>query len=268
MSRFHILPPSWTSGATATASSEASSLVPGSNLLLIQQSIKWRSAALGTLQVTLDAQQVLPWDTLFLGYHNGTSSGTIRVTSNASTGTLFSSPSFDTGTQQLTFSGDLSPFLENHSWVATGTTQNFRYIGIEVVDGSNPDGFFQAGVVVVGELFTPPIGADLGATFGYQDNSESIELVNSETLVRPKRGRNVGSWSFPKQSVADAFGSWMPIHRVYGSKIPIVCKWDPIISGYEQFLIYYGYAQWRDNGPFTFSNGAGLYDVEMGIREV
>lgn len=270
MGNWHLLTPDWTSGATASSNSDASSTTTAVNLLKVQQSVKWRSAVLTSLQVTLDAGSAVAWDTLALLYHNGTSSGTIRVTSNASTGTLFSSPSYDSTALGLTFSGDLSSFAENHSWLAVGSTQTYRYIGIEINDATNPDGYFEAGVVMAGELWTPPMGPDLGASFGRNDPSEEVNLVNGETIKRPKRGRDVATWTFPKQSAAQVYGNWLPIHRLYGSKIPVVAKWDPLVANYEQHGLWYGYAQWRDNGPVTFVNGTnnGFYDVEMGIAEV
>lgn len=267
MSGSHLLPPSWSSGASATSNDDDSTDVAASNLLKIQHSRKWRSGGLGTLQVTIDAGSAQSWDTVALLYHNGYT-GTLRVTSHGSTGALFSAPDFDNGTVPLRFTGDLTAFTAYHTWVATGTTQTYRYVGLEISDGSNPDGYFEAGVVVVGEVFTPQIGAELGSRFGGTDPSEIIRLVNGEGIVRAKRLYGDTSWIFPYQPESDAY-EFYKIHRLYGSKIPIVFKWDIIGGGsYEQYQVYYGYPKWRSGGPFTYTNGAGLYDVEVGIVEV
>jgi hypothetical protein len=153
--------------------------------------------------------------------------------------------------------------------VYTGSIKNHRYIGIEILDNSNPDGYFQCGVVIIGVKFTPRIGPDLGARSGRDDPSSMIRLLNGEPIVRPKRGIDVGTWPFPMQSPAETI-RWRELNRVYGSKIPMVMKWDPNpTSGlYEQYTLFYGYAQWRSGGPIVYSNGHGLNDVEVSIVEV
>lgn len=273
MSGFHLLPPSWSSGASATSNSDATTSVSAANLLFVQPSRKWRSDGLGTLQVTINAGESRPWDSVFLGYSNGYT-GTLRITSNDTTGTLFSTPSFDSDsvdTFDLRFSGNLNSFTHIHTWVSFATTQTYQYVGLEIVDASNPDGFFQAGVVVVGEKFTPRIGADLGSRSGRTDNSTGLRLIGGEKIVRPKRGYDEGLWTFPHQVKSDEI-AWRRINRQYGSKIPVVFKWDPITvsSGYEQETIYYGYMQWNKGGAITYtrpSNG-GMSDVQVGIEEV
>ena len=267
MSGTHILTPFWTTGATASANSEASATnTPASNLLIQQHSRKWRSNGLSTMQITLDATEARAFDTVFFGYHNGTSSGTIRITGNASTGTLFSSPTFDNGAVQFTFTGDLSAFSENHSWIQFAS-QTFRYIGIEISDATNPDGYVQAGVVMVGQDFEPTIGADLGSRFGGQQQSSEVELVNGEVIVRSKRHRNGMSLRFPKQREVDAM-TWDGIRNVYSGHTPVVVKWDhPLTTTFQQHTIIYGRFDWGDD-PFELSTSKWHFDFDVAIREV
>lgn len=271
MSGFHILPPSWTSGASITSNSEASPLVSATNLLFVQPSRKWRSNGLGTLRLTIDAGTAKSWDTVALLYHNGSATGTIQIFAGSNSGTLFTAPSYSSAVKNLRFPGDLGVFLDYHTWLYEGSIRSHRYIGLQILDGINPDGYIQAGVVVVGVKFEPRIGPDLGAQTGRDDPSEMIRLLNGEAIVRPKRGFGVGNFDFPMQSPADTI-RWREIHHTYGQKIPMVYKWDPIptqIDGsYQQHTFYYGYAQWRNGGPITYSNGHGFNDVEMGLVEV
>ncbi len=266
MSGFHILTPSWTAGATVTASSEATPVVGAMNLLATQPSRKWRSAGLGTLQLTLDAGESKPWDTVALLYHNGFD-GTMRATGDDVPGDLFASPIYSSEQVPLRFLGDLSSFSEYQTWFYAGTQQNTRYVGIEIVDNNNPDGYFQSGVVMVGNRFTPKIGAELGARFGRDDPSIRIRLLNGESVVRPKRGYDVGTWKFPKQDQTDHI-RWLEIHRVYGSKFPVIFKWDPLEGNFEQHTFYYGHMIWRSGGPFSYVTADPRYDVEVGIEEV
>ena len=272
MSGFHILTPSWTSGATATSNSHASTLVTAQNLLFVQPSRKYRSSGIGTINITLDAGSAKNWDTVALLRHNGYT-GTAQVFAGSSSATLFSAPSYTGTAKPLRFPGDLSAFSGSgyDTWLYEGSIRSHQYIGIRILDPSNPDGYFECGVAMVGVKFTPGIGPDLGARTGRDDPSSMIRLLNGEAIVRPKRGIDVGAFTFPMQTPAETI-RWREINRIYGQKIPMVCKWDPIPTqpdgAYQQHTMYYGYAQWRAGGPITYSNGHGLSEVEFDLVEV
>lgn len=269
MSGFHVLTPSWTSGATITANFQINTAVAASQLLTVQPSRFWRSTTKTGVRFTIDAGSSKPWNTLTFLYHNlYAATGSVRSDDNSAN--LFGTPAFNTGTVNLLLPGDLGIFGQRgkHSWIHTPTIQTSRYIGFEINDGTNPDTFLQAGVVLVGVDFESGIGADLGARFGRDDPSQPIRMLNGEAVVRPKRGSNVGNWTFPGQTLDEAM-HWYEIQYNYGSKIPIVTKWDPV-SGtiYQQHLMIYGYAQWRQGGAVTYTNGKGRYTVEMGMIEL
>lgn len=273
MSGFHLLPPSWTSGASATANSEANASVGAANLLFVQPSRKWRSAGLGTLRITLDGTAEKPWDTIALLQHNGSTTGTIQVMATNTLANLFTSPTYTSAILPLRFPGDLSAFSTRgfDAWLYLDAIRTHRYIGLQIIDGLNPDGYFQASVVVAGLKFTPGVGPELGAQTGRDDTSSTNRLLNGEPIVRPKRGMDVGSWSFPMQTPAETI-RWREINRIYGSKIPMVFKWDPIPTqldgSYQQHTFYYGYAKWRGGGPITSTTGHGFSEVEMSLEEV
>lgn len=271
MSGFHILPPSWTSGATISANSEASPLVSASNLLFTQPSRKWRSDGLETIEITIDAGVARQWDTVALLHHNGSANGTIQVFAGSDSATLFTAPSYSSTVKDLRFPGDLGVFLDYHTWLYEGSIRSHRYLGLRILDVTNANGYVEAGVVVAGVKFEPRIGPDLGAKTGRDDPSAKIRLLNGEAIVRPKRGIDVGNFNFPMQSPTETI-RWRDIHRTYGQKIPMVFKWDPIptqVDGsYQQHTFFYGYAQWRSGGPITYSNGHGFNDVEMSLEEV
>lgn len=269
MSGFDLLPPGWTSGASVIASSQASASTPGSNLLHVQPSRKWRSLGLGPHRLTFNGGSVKSWDTVALLRHNGSATGTIQVFAAAAEADVFTTPDYVSGTFPLVFSGDLSAFLEYDSWFYAGAVRNHQFIGIEILDASNPDGFFQCGVAMIGVKFTPGIGPDLGARTGRDDPSSVVRLLNGEAIVRPKRGMDVGTWNFPMQTPTETI-RWREINRIYGSKIPMVFKWEPNPTGAltQQYTFFYGYAQWRSGGPIVYSNGHGFNDVELSFEEV
>jgi hypothetical protein len=162
---------------------------------------------------------------------------------------------------------------DRHVLFRSATTQTHRYIGVEIVDASNPDLYFEAGVALIGLAFTPIRGAAIGAGMGYDDPSVAIEVGSGETIVRPKRSKAVGRWTFPDQTQADA-EMWRYLNFAYGSKIPVIFKWDPLdTTSYQQNRFVYGFMQWRSGGAITYSQATantpgGLYDVEVGIKEL
>jgi hypothetical protein len=173
----------------------------------------------------------------------------------------------------MAFPGDLSGFPTRHVWVKVPTTQTHRYIGIEISDPSNPNGYFEAGVVMAGVVFTPTRGPDIGAAIGYDDPSVAIDMASNETIVRPKRSKIVGRFNLPDQNQVDA-EMWRHLNYAYGHKIPVIFKWDPLDTNlYQQGRFIYGYMQFRSGGAITYSRATantsgGLYDVEVGIKEV
>jgi hypothetical protein len=95
----------------------------------------------------------------------------------------------------------------------------------------------------------------------------------NESQVRAKRSKAVGRWTLPDQSKADA-EMWRWLNFAYGKKIPVIFKWDPLDDlSYEQNTFVYGRMQLRTGGAIVYSHATasvpgGLYDVEVGIKEV
>jgi len=268
MSGFHITPPNWTLGATVTANSTKSTDVGASNLLFVQRSRKWRSAALGTLRLTFDGGTEKPWDTVDMRGHNGFT-GTVQVFASNILANVFTTPTYTSAIKTLRFPGDLTAFTEYDTWIYTGALRSHRYIGIQIIDNANPEGFFELGVVIIGVKFEPRLGPDIGAQVSRDDPSVRVRLLNGEGITRPKRAIDMVNFSFPKQSPTETL-RWKQINRIYGSKIPMGFKWDPIIAGQqsEQYGMYYGYATWPSGGTFTSATGHGDNDVQMGIEEL
>lgn len=266
MSGFSILYPSWSIGAIVTSNSELATL-PASNLVRDLPSTFYRSNGDTGIQITIDTLSPKGWRAFALMYHTISASGTIQITSNAITSTLFTSPSYDGGAESALFAGDLSSFSAgNHYWHDPGSTQTYRYIGIQIEDGSNPDGNIDAGVVMIGGLFTPQLGPALGSSHGMEEFTETLKLGNGANFARYRRPDDMMELQFNKASIADAM-TFQQLRRVYGNHIPMVFKWEPQLGSYEQELIIYGYAQWQ--GLFSLATGeSGRRDISVGIRQI
>jgi len=262
MSKHHFLTPSWTSGASATSNGAATADTDADKLLQVQTSRKFRSDSDTGIRITLDAGSAKPFDTVALIAHNGVSTDTVTITAHTSTTGLFTTPAFSFGPASAVFTGDLSAFIERDIIIPVGGTQTYRYIGIEINAASNPDNYFEAGVVIVGEDFEPDIGMEPGWNIGWNDPSEQQRSLNGEAVVRAKRKYRVGSGNFPKQVFTDAI-RWLTINMVYGSSIPVLKWWEPPVSGYQQHFVEYSHLQWPSGGALQFVNKDGLFDVKV-----
>lgn len=265
MAKVHILLKDFSLTAVASSSNEEPDAL--TNLIINERpSRRWRTLNLTTIQATVDAGAPQPWDSVFFGYTNATDVATLRVTSNDDAGTLFSAPSYDSGAFTLRFPG-VGEFISWHAFHEAGSTQTFRYVGLEVSDPTNPDGYFTAGVVAIGNLFTPSLDAELGSSRGYVDTSISIEMSNGETVKRrrPRKQSQRISWRFQNENDSFFFAN---LARTYGESTPFVVKKDPEQSVYGHNLLVYGFAQYRESATITDQAPYGFDEVDMTITEV
>ena len=269
MSGFGILEPSWNlvdpgSALTITSNNENANL-PASNLAFFDPSIFHRSNDLTTAQIIIDRGSPAPFDGVMLKSHTITSSGTVRVTGDTGTGSIFTTPGHDSTALSPVFAGDLSSFTEVDFWYKAPTTQTYRYIGIEISDGSNPNGYFDIGSFIAGLIFTPRLGPNLGSSFGFSENTRKTKSVGGRNYTRRIRSDNIMNLVFPKNDMDDSI-RFARLERTYGSDIPLVFKWEPKSGNYEQELIIFGRAQWPRNGLARLATGK-RWDIEVGIEQ-
>jgi len=266
MAQAHILLNSWSLDAIATSTNEDPDIrARASALLNYSPSRRWKTNNLTAMQAILDAGSPKPWDTLFLGFSNATAAATLRITSDDNSGVLFTSPAYDSTpfTLRLPANGDFISWTALHQ---APNTQTYQYIGIEVSDGANPDGYFTAGVAYVGNLFTPSLHASLGASDGHEDLSIPIRLSNGETRVRRRvrKGGQGFQWEHLNETDTMFFRN---LFRVYGKSTPVVVWRDPEETGNEHNLINYGYLDYPRK-PVKEQKPYGYHSVSMDIDDI
>jgi len=266
MAKAHILLNSWSLDAIATSTNEVSDIrARASAMLNYSPSRRWKTNDLTAMQAILDTGSPKPWDTLFLGYTNATAAATLRITSDNNSGVLFTSPAYDPGaaTLRMPANGEFISWFALHQ---ASSTQTYQYIGIEVVDGANPDGFFTAGIAYVGNRFTPSLHANLGADDGHEDLSIPIRLSNGETRVRRRvrKGGQGFQWEFLPEMDTMFFRN---LFRTYGKSTPVVLWREPEETGNEHNLINYGFLDFprrpvKEQAPY------GRHSVSLEINEI
>lgn len=162
--------------ATLTASSEASSSLAAANLKTPSKGQVWRATSTSaTLTLTWGALETIAG--VALPFCNLTAAATIQV--KGYTNTTDTTPLFDTGAvtacpgPTLGLWGWTNPLGANAFAYGGGTYARCwvpvpgacRKVTITLADPTNPAGYVEAGLLVVGAYWAPQIGADKPAPF-------------------------------------------------------------------------------------------------------
>lgn len=184
-----IASPHWSDAATVTTGNEIATM-PAANLKDMQQSKKWRSSGLSNLWAQFDLTAARAIQCIALGSHNGSASGTIRVRAKAASDVTVS-PAYDSGSVNL-FPGGVKPsdwLRTRYDWfLLPASAQTYRYWRVDVTDGSNADGYFEAGRLMFGPAYE--LRPEYGLSKGF-DAADQVEVtpfggVLTEPRARPR----------------------------------------------------------------------------------
>lgn len=159
------------------------------NLFKIQPSDVWRVLDLDNSYLILDRDLCNDGGPklLWLGYHNGTSSGEIRIRAADDPDDLISSPSYDSTETPLWKDPNYATWDRIHTFVWLSDTQlDYRYWRIDISDSANPDGYFQAGRLYLCNPFQPTAGVRFNWALGIQDAS-SFDVTQSGATFPTER---------------------------------------------------------------------------------
>lgn len=188
MANILIASPADSDLATVTAVSEAPTM-PATNLFTRQPSDVWRATSLANAALTIDRTACADGvRLLWLGYHNGTSAGTIRVRAAASPGDLLSAPDHDR-TFNLWPASDLAGWERMHTAVwLSDTALTYDHWRLDIADGSNPESHFQAGRALLCDPYQPTTNIQPGWGIGVVDPSPRSRSYGGQAYPN-RRGR-------------------------------------------------------------------------------
>jgi len=236
--------------ATMTASSTAGSLGPD-NLKNREvekvarttgDTAEWWKADFGS---EVNVSTVCLWN------HNLGAGGTIRI--RLSNNSDLSSPVYDQtsdawpvlygpddiGLDMCGYGGYaiLSEFQNyRYYWLRRlGATYNARYLGVDVADAANPDGYIQAGRLIAGIGWQPTKNFSYGWSIDWQDDSEQIAMDGGGLWIDERQKFRVLTLPFRFASAADANGSYTDFQRIVGHAKDVLVVPFPDKSGVEQY---------------------------------
>lgn len=224
MSTIRITPPTWSAGAVGTGLNQESD-APFSNLLHELPSHAWKSTNLTTVRGYFNALSVKKFDTIAIMYTNATASATYSIRATNTLANLWTSPTLHVPGLPFRMSPNLDSWTYWHTIAYFVSMQEYQYIGLEFSDPTNPDGYFRAGVCVIGETYVPLIGYN-PATSGWDrwiDTSVETRLRSSERTFRHEPRKKHGKFEIPNQTNTHA-KVWDDLSRIYGNSYPVIVK--------------------------------------------
>ncbi len=102
-----------------------------------------------------------------------------------------------------------------------------RYLGVDFIDASNPAGYFQAGRLMAGVAWQPPINMAYGSSIGVVDPSEKKRTDGGRRLVRRRARWRTWKISLEYQDVRAAMGVYHDLMWMKGIAGDLFMVWDP-----------------------------------------
>jgi len=275
MSNVLILSPGKSDAATLAASSELASL-PASNLQNMQPKRKWRSDAATSPYLELDfgAAGCAATGFALIG-HNLTASATIRVRGKA-TYPVTSSPTVDTtALSAWPSSGKPSDESWPHylSWLSWSNVTALRYWRIDIADGTNPDGYVEAGRLMLGAYWQPSLNFDLAGTplaYDQRDVQIATDYGNTFTDRRATTAPRLFQLQISAANRTEVLAGIAEIQRLRGMWGDVACLLDPAATTHfhrhSMQAVFAG--QQRHQTPPLFDASGEMWSVDLNLREV
>lgn len=226
---------------TLTAAGTLSSTLPVANLATDQpgEAARWTSLTGMAIVLELDAAQAI--NLIALIAHNGTGSATWQIRGATSEANLTASPGYDSGSVSMwPATGRPSGHDKLTSIHVPASAQTFQWWRIDISDGSNPDGYFEAGALIVDDAFQPGVNMAYGQAIGFDDPSEQVRAEGGQTWATPTGARRTVQFTLGFESEADMMGTAYEIDRRRGARKPVFWVFDPAETTHLHRRAVYG----------------------------
>lgn len=250
---FSILnPKTFDANGVITASSSATG-TPTSNLQDDQPRNIWKSTSITSQYLVVDLGSVSTIQQIFLGYHNLTSSGTIRVRSADTEAGLTSAPdsdnTYEAYTQLQGAVADLGDHFDrgfNHFFINLSSALTNQWVRLDFTDAGNPDGYFKAGRLIIGDPFQPAGGDGVNpiqqgsVRFGVRDRSPRQQTLDGSLYVTPKTKINYCSFRVQKLSESEMLDGYDEISRDMAGSGAVLVALEPNVVQRRHKKLFYG----------------------------
>lgn len=247
-----IASPAFVDAATLTAGSEAAGMEV-EYLQTDQPSERWRSAGLSNLYIEVDLGAAQAINALILHDHNLTSAATWRIRGATSQANLTAAPGYDTGATFISVwpatgrpvtagaKGWAGPLFSMH-WLLDGGpgAQTYRWWRIDLADAANPDGYVEAGRLIVDDAWQSSEAMEYDWSLTPLDDSpkERTEGGQIYPTPRPRSWRLAFTLSFLDED--EAYDNALAIAHGHGVSKPLFILRDPEATKHLHKQFVYG----------------------------
>jgi hypothetical protein len=225
-----------------TIGNEPGSGAVAANLQTMQPTELWESTDLTNLHFELDRGSAEALNVVALLYTNASSGATWRIRAADDQASLTDgSADYDSGSITLRAAGADDTWERPHGvlWISAGITR--RWLRIDITDGSNPDGVFRAGRLVIGDLWQPARNAQYPIAFGPVDDTQH-KRTDGGSLIPIHRGDpyQVADLRFKFLNEAESLEHVHDFRRRRGRRYDMLVLLDPEDASYLQHRTLYG----------------------------
>lgn len=275
MANIIILSPTFSDAATFATSSAVTTL-PAINLQTMPPKQKWRASGM-TEYITIDfgSGGSLACTGLALIGHNLTSAATLRLRGKA-TSDVTVSPTVDT-TALSAWPATGVPadtyWPQYFSWLSWTSGGALRYWRLDIADGANPDGYVEAGRLMLGAYWQPTINFDLGGTPLGRDQRDVQTVTDYGEIFTDRRQRSAARRASLQISAADkreVLDGVQEVQRLRGMHGDVACLLDPAATtDFHRFSMQAVFTAAQDHQIVPqFSGGDVMFTVSLPLREV
>jgi len=226
--------------ATLTASHETGSLVRG-NLLTAGLTEIWRPNAVTGVYLVIDLGAAYAVAIIALINTNLTSAATWQIRGATSEANLTAAPGYDSGSVTawpagagVAIRGYVDPVH------IPSAAQSYRWWRIDLTDAANPDGYLQAGRLVMTKAVEPARNFDRGRGVYIVDPSVIRRTRGGQGAARSETIRRGLEFGLSGLSKAEALGSLFDLEWLAGSTREIAVCLEPDDPDYHHLHFIWG----------------------------
>jgi len=262
------------SGVAITGSAVSGSMA-WSQLLNPYPHLKARSSSLSNVFFEVDLGVARDWNFVWLGYTNARSATDWRIRAADTQGNLTAAPNHDSTLIDLWPTSSPSTLATDWPrgafglYYLSGSSVNRRWLRIDLADATHPDGYLQAGVLIVGSTFKPA----RTWVYGLEDPTEMEPTDHPRSIggvVYPQPGPRPAMASYEFKSLTPAeYRALRKIFRLRGTSKQVITVSDPSNTAYLHENVVHGVLRnLQPIGRPKYVNGGAEYRVELEIESM
>lgn len=244
MARIRIATTDKSDAGTLTGGGTLADTLPITNLQTIQPGEVARWTSLTGMFLVLDLLAAVAVDVVALLAHNGTTAATWQIRAAALEADLVSAPGYNSGSVSIWpasgrpsgYDGEKLPSLHY-----LATPQSFRFWRIDLADAANPDGYFEAGRLVVAASWAPAKNLRHDWELGFVDPSEPSRAARGHLWPGPE-SNPAREWDFTIRGLSenDVMAGGYELARKRGARKDVLAIRNPELTTHLHRNMVYG----------------------------